>query len=46
VPADIAARIPLVAAQIAAREDALIALCRSPEFSLEKLRAAVRAERF
>jgi regulator of RNase E activity RraA len=45
VPSDIAARIPPVAAQIAAREQALIALCRSPEFSLEKLRAAVTRER-
>jgi 4-hydroxy-4-methyl-2-oxoglutarate aldolase len=41
VPLDIAARVPPVAAQITAREQALIALCRSPEFSLEKLRAAV-----
>ena len=41
VPLDIAARVPAVAARIAAKEQALIALCRSPEFSLEKLRAAV-----
>jgi 4-hydroxy-4-methyl-2-oxoglutarate aldolase len=41
VPLDIASRVPEVAATIAAREEALIALCRSPEFSLEKLRAAV-----
>jgi regulator of RNase E activity RraA len=41
VPLDIAARVPEVASRIAAREQALIALCRSPEFSLEKLRAAV-----
>ncbi len=45
IPADIAERIPAVAAQIAAREQALIDLCRSPEFSLEKLRAAVTGER-
>jgi 4-hydroxy-4-methyl-2-oxoglutarate aldolase len=41
VPLDIAALIPPVAAQIMARERELIALCRSPEFSIEKLRAAV-----
>jgi 4-hydroxy-4-methyl-2-oxoglutarate aldolase len=45
VPLDFAARIPSVAAQITAREQALIALCRSPEFSLEKLRAAVAKDR-
>jgi regulator of RNase E activity RraA len=42
VPLDIAPRIPEVAARISAEEQALIALCRSPEFSLEKLRAAVK----
>lgn len=41
VPLDIAARVPPVAATITAKEQALIALCRSPGFSLEKLRAAV-----
>jgi 4-hydroxy-4-methyl-2-oxoglutarate aldolase len=46
IPLDIAAHIPPVAAQIAAREQALIALCRSPDFSLEKLRAAVADEKF
>jgi len=46
IPLDIASRIPPVAAKIAAQEQALIALCRSPEFSLEKLRAAVGKERF
>jgi 4-hydroxy-4-methyl-2-oxoglutarate aldolase len=44
IPLDIAARIPAVAAQIAAREQSLIALCRSPDFSLEKLRAAIANE--
>jgi 4-hydroxy-4-methyl-2-oxoglutarate aldolase len=44
IPLGIAARIPPVAAQIAAREQALIALCRSPEFSLDRLRAAVTRE--
>lgn len=46
IPLDIAAQIPPVAAQIAAQEQAIIALCRSPEFSLEKLRAAVVGGRF
>ena len=46
IPLDIAAKVPPVAAEIAAKEQALIALCRSPEFSLEKLRAAVANERF
>ncbi len=41
IPLDIAERVPAVASTIAEREQALIALCRSPEFSLEKLRAAV-----
>jgi regulator of RNase E activity RraA len=41
VPLDIAARIPPVAAQIAAREQAIIALCRAPGFTLDKLRKAV-----
>ncbi len=45
IPLDIAADIPSVAARITAHEQALIALCRSPEFSLDKLRAAVN-ERF
>ncbi len=46
VPLDIAGQVPAVAARIAAREQAIIALCRSAEFSLEKLRAAVAEERF
>jgi 4-hydroxy-4-methyl-2-oxoglutarate aldolase len=41
VPLAIAPQIPAVAARITARERALIALCRSPGFTLEKLRAAV-----
>lgn len=41
IPIDIAPQIPAVAAKIAAQEQALIALCRSPEFSLQNLRAAV-----
>ncbi len=46
IPLDLAARIPERAAQIIAHEQALIALCRSPEFSLDKLRAAVVNKRF
>ncbi len=45
IPGDIAARIPPVAAEIAARERALIKLCQSPEFSIEALRAAVKKDR-
>lgn len=39
IPLAIAARISEAAARIVAREQALIALCRSPGFSLETLRA-------
>jgi regulator of RNase E activity RraA len=46
IPLDIAARVPPVASGIAAAEQSLIALCRSPEFSLEKLRHAVKNQRF
>jgi regulator of RNase E activity RraA len=46
IPKDIAAQIPRSAEKIAAREQALIALCRAPEFSLEKVRAAVADQRF
>ena len=45
IPFDIADRIPPVAAKISAQEQALITLCRSPAFSLAKLRAAVSKER-
>ncbi len=41
VPQDIAAQIPAVAARMAEKAAALISLCQSPEFSVEKLRAAV-----
>ena len=44
IPLAIAARIPPAAARIAARKQELIALCRSPEFSLEKLRAVIARE--
>lgn len=46
IPLDLAAGIPAVAAEIAAHEQSLIALCRSPEFSLQKLRAAVANQHF
>jgi regulator of RNase E activity RraA len=42
IPVEIAGQIPPVAAEITAREQALIKLCQSPEFSIEKLRAAVK----
>ena len=45
VPLDIASQIPAVAARISVEEQALIALCRSPEFSLDKLRSAVKNDR-
>jgi len=41
IPLNIAARVPPVAAKIAARERALIELCQSPEFTLDKIRAAI-----
>jgi regulator of RNase E activity RraA len=46
IPLDLADKVPSAAREITVREQALIALCRSPEFSLEKLRAAVKNERF
>ncbi len=42
IPREIAAEIPVAAKKIVERERRLIALCRSGEFSLEKLRAAVK----
>jgi len=45
IPLDIAGQIPPVAARIAARKQALIALCQSPGFSIERLRVAVARER-
>ena len=41
IPLEAARKIPAVAAEIVAREQAIIALCRSPDFSLEKLRAMI-----
>jgi 4-hydroxy-4-methyl-2-oxoglutarate aldolase len=45
VPAEIAPAVPAAAEQWTARERQLIALCQSPEFSLENLRAAIARER-
>lgn len=42
VPRELVAEIPAAAAAIRAREEAVVALCRSPDFAMEKLRAAVR----
>jgi regulator of RNase E activity RraA len=44
IPLEIAARIPPAAARITARTQELIALCQSPDFSLERLRAAIAKE--
>jgi regulator of RNase E activity RraA len=44
IPLGIAAQIPAIAARISARKRELIALCESPDFSLEKLRAAIARE--
>jgi 4-hydroxy-4-methyl-2-oxoglutarate aldolase len=41
IPLNVAAQVPAIAAKIAAEEQALIALCRAPGFSIEKLRAAI-----
>ena len=45
VPLDIAGQIAPAAERITAREQELIALCQSKEFSIEKLRAAVTKDR-
>jgi regulator of RNase E activity RraA len=45
IPSDIAGKIPLAAAEIIAREQDLITLCQSKDFSIEKLRAAIAKER-
>ena len=46
IPISLATQLPAVAARIAAEKQALITLCRSPEFSLDKLRQAVAPDRF
>jgi len=43
IPLDLASQIPLAAAKIIARDQALITLCQSKDFSLTKLRAAIAA---
>jgi regulator of RNase E activity RraA len=45
IPMDIAEKIPAAAAKLSAREQQLIALCRAPDFSLEKLRSALNNDR-
>lgn len=42
IPLSLAAQLPAAAARIAAEEQAIIDVCRSPDFSLERLRRAVR----
>jgi regulator of RNase E activity RraA len=41
IPSNIAGKIPTAAAEIIAREQELITRCRSKDFSVEKLRAAI-----
>ena len=38
IPIDLAAKVPAVAFEISRREEEIVALCRSSDFSLEKLR--------
>ncbi|HAO81053.1 MAG TPA: hypothetical protein DCQ92_19205 [Verrucomicrobia subdivision 3 bacterium] len=45
IPSDIAGKIPAAAAEIISREQELIALCQSKDFSIEKLRDAIAKER-
>jgi regulator of RNase E activity RraA len=42
IPKEIAADLPAVAARMLAREQRVIGLCRSPTFSLEKLREIIK----
>jgi regulator of RNase E activity RraA len=44
IPIEIATRIPEAASRIRAKEQEIIDLCQSPEFSLEKLLKAVRTK--
>jgi regulator of RNase E activity RraA len=46
VPLEIAAQLPGVAAKIVADEETLISVCRSPDFSLEKLKKAVAKTKY
>jgi 4-hydroxy-4-methyl-2-oxoglutarate aldolase len=43
IPVEIAPEVPRVAGEIRARERRIIAVCQSPDFSLEKLSEAVRS---
>jgi len=45
IPLEIAGKIPLAAAEIIAREQELITLCQSKDFSIAKLREAVAKDR-
>jgi 4-hydroxy-4-methyl-2-oxoglutarate aldolase len=45
IPFDIAGQIPRVAAEIIARDQDLITVCQSKDFSLDKLRAAIAKDR-
>jgi len=42
IPLEIADKIPAVAQEMTAQEEEIIRLCRSPDFTLEKLRAGVK----
>jgi regulator of RNase E activity RraA len=44
IPLDIAARVPEAASELRAKEQEIVALCQSPEFSLEKLLKAVQTK--
>jgi len=45
IPLEVAARIPEAAAEICAHDQAIVELCQSPDFSLEKLLKAVQGKR-
>ena len=45
IPLEVAARIPEAAAEICAHDQAIVDLCQSPDFSLEKLLKAVQGKR-
>jgi 4-hydroxy-4-methyl-2-oxoglutarate aldolase len=45
IPSNIAGKIPAAAAEIIAREQELITLCQSKDFSLDKLRSAIARDR-
>ena len=44
IPGDIAPELPAVAAEIRAQEKRIVDLCRSPEFSIEKLQEAIQQD--